>query len=132
MNPSRRQFVGGAALAAGGLALRPGRSAPAPAKTDTPFKHSVMGWCFRGRGVEPKRLAQWCVKLGMHGIEGIPRTAYKEVMDLGLEISLVGSHSFARGPCDPKHTDMVVEKLKDGCPGDAVPWGHLGCRSGWS
>ena len=35
-------------------------------------------------------------------------------MALGLEISLVGSHGFAQGPCDPKHTEMVVEKLKDG------------------
>ncbi|MFP6881059.1 MAG: TIM barrel protein [Roseibacillus sp.] len=114
MNPSRRHFLSAASLAAGGLALGTGRSAAAPAKIDTPFKHSVMGWCFNGRGVKPKQLAEWCVKLGMHGMEGISREAYKDVMALGLEISLVGSHGFAQGPCDPKHTDMVVEKLKDG------------------
>ena len=73
-----------------------------------------MGWCFGGRGVKTGQLAEWCVKLGMHGMEGIPRTAYKEVMDLGLEISLVGSHGFSQGPCDPRHTEMVIEKLKDG------------------
>ncbi|MEO1843703.1 MAG: twin-arginine translocation signal domain-containing protein, partial [Akkermansiaceae bacterium] len=66
MNPSRRHFLSAASLAAGGLALGTGRSAAAPAKIDTPFKHSVMGWCFNGRGVEPKQLAEWCVKLGMH------------------------------------------------------------------
>ena len=114
MNPARRHFLGGAALAAGGLALGPGRSMAAPERIDTQFKHSVMGWCFGGRGVKPKQLAEWCVKLGMHGMEGIPRTSYKDVMDLGLEISLVGSHGFAQGPCDPRHTDMVIEKLREG------------------
>lgn len=114
MRASRRQFLGSASLAAGGWALGTGRGTGAPAKIDTPFKHSVMGWCFSGRGVKPQQLAEWCVKLGMHGMEGIPREAYKDVMDLGLEISLVGSHGFAQGPCDPKHTEMVIEKLKDG------------------
>ena len=103
-----------AALAAGGFSLGSGRAFAAPPKIDTPFKHSVMGWCFGGRGVKPGQLAEWCVKLGMHGMEGIPRTAYKEVMDLGLEISLVGSHGFAQGPCDPRYTEMVIEKLKEG------------------
>ena len=114
MNPTRRQFLSAASLAAGGLALGPGKSTAAPAKIDTPFKHSVMGWCFGGRGVKPKQLAEWCVKLGMHGMEGISRQSYKEVMELGLEIAIVSSHGFAQGPCDPKHTEMVVEKLKDG------------------
>ena len=86
----------------------------APERIDTQFKHSVMGWCFGGRGVKTRQLAEWCVKLGMHGMEGIPRTSYKDVMDLGLEISLVGSHGFAQGPCDPRHTDMVIEKLREG------------------
>ena len=114
MNPARRHFLGGAALAAGSLALGPGRSMAAPERIDTQFKHSVMGWCFGGRGVKPKQLAEWCVKLGMHGMEGIPRTAYKDVMELGLEISLVGSHGFAEGPCDPRYTDMVLAKLREG------------------
>ncbi|MEO1834625.1 MAG: TIM barrel protein [Akkermansiaceae bacterium] len=114
MNPTRRQFLSAASLAAGGLALGPGKAMAAPAKIDTPFKHSVMGWCFGGRGVKPKQLAEWCVKLGMHGMEGISRQSYKEVMELGLEIAIVSSHGFAQGPCDPKHTEMVVEKLKDG------------------
>ena len=114
MNPRRRHFLGGAALAAGSLALGPGRSMAAPERIDTQFKHSVMGWCFGGRGVKPKQLAEWCVKLGMHGMEGIPRTAYKDVMELGLEISLVRSHGFAEGPCDPRYTDMVLAKLREG------------------
>lgn len=114
MNPTRRQFLSAASLAAGGFALGTGSSVAAPAKIDTQFKHSVMGWCFGGRGVKPKQLAEWCVKLGMHGMEGISRQSYKEVMDLGLEIAIVSSHGFAQGPCDPKHSEMVVEKLKDG------------------
>jgi len=114
MNPSRRHFVGTASLAAGGLALTAGQAGTAPAKIGTPFKHSVMGWCFSGRGVKAQQLAEWCVKLGMHGMEGIPRESYKDVMDLGLEIALVSSHGFTQGPCDPKHTAMVIEKLTDG------------------
>ncbi len=113
MKRSRRQFLSTASLAAGGLALGAGRAAGAAPKINTPFKHSVMGWCFNGRGIKPKQLAEWCVKLGMHGMEGIPRDSYKDVMALGLEIALVGSHGFAQGPCDPKHTAMVVEKLTD-------------------
>ena len=32
---------------------------------------------------------------------------------LGLDISLVGSHGFARGPCNPEYHDEVVTKLED-------------------
>ena len=46
-------------------------------------------------------------------MEGIPKTAFKDVKAQGLEISLVGSHGFAQGPCDPKFTDEVVKKLTE-------------------
>ena len=115
---SRRHFLAQSALAVGGLPflspLRAREGSEAPPKIDTPFKHSVMGWCFNGRGVKPEQLAEWCVQLGMHGMEGIPRESYQAVMDRGLEISLVGSHGFAEGPCDPQYTAMVIEKLTDG------------------
>ncbi|NNC89494.1 MAG: TIM barrel protein [Akkermansiaceae bacterium] len=111
---SRRQFLATTAMGGGLLAsgIPPARAAAA--KIETPFKHSVMGWCFKGRGVDAVQLAKWCVQLGMHGIEGIPRDAYKDVMDLGLEIALVsGGHGFAEGPCNPKFHDKVVSGLKD-------------------
>lgn len=45
------------------------------------------------------------------GIEGIDRAHYPAVRELGLEISLVSSHGFAKGPCDPAHRAEVHEKL---------------------
>jgi len=47
-------------------------------------------------------------------MEGIPATSYPEVQRLGLEISLVGSHGFANGPCNPQYKDEVIKKLIDG------------------
>jgi len=36
------------------------------------------------------------------------------VRELGLEISLVGSHGFKQGPCDPKFHQASIEKMKEG------------------
>jgi hydroxypyruvate isomerase len=47
-------------------------------------------------------------------MEGIPREAYPAVKELGLEISLVGSHGFGKGPCNPEFYDEAVAKMKDG------------------
>ena len=46
-------------------------------------------------------------------MEGIPRDAYPEVKKLGLDISLVSSHGFAKGPCNPENHDEVVTKLNE-------------------
>ena len=58
-------------------------------------------------------LARHARSIGLAGIEGIDRKHYAEVKALGLEISLVGSHGFAQGPCNPKFRDEVVSKLED-------------------
>jgi hydroxypyruvate isomerase len=47
------------------------------------------------------------------GIEGIDSKLYPDVKKLGLEISLVGSHGFAKGPCNPAFHDEVVTKLTE-------------------
>jgi hydroxypyruvate isomerase len=36
------------------------------------------------------------------------------IKDLGLEISLVGSHGFAKGPFNPENHPFVVQKLREG------------------
>jgi len=79
---------------------------------DGPINHSVMGWCFKP--MEALVLAKHCADIGIKGMEGISRDAYKDVRKLGLEISLVGSHGFKEGPCDPKFQNEVEEKLLDG------------------
>jgi hydroxypyruvate isomerase len=75
------------------------------------IRHSVMGWCFNP--MDPLELARHARDIGLVGIEGIDRRHYAAVKELGLEISLVGSHGFARGPCDPRYRAEVVEKLAD-------------------
>lgn len=77
------------------------------------IRQSIMGWCFRDH-YDAVTLAKHCKDLGIVGMEGIPASAYPDVRKLGLEISLVGSHGFANGPCNPKHKEEVIKKLTDG------------------
>lgn len=75
------------------------------------IRHSVMGWCFKP--MDAVTLARHARSIGLTGIEGISREDYPAVRELGLEISLVGSHSFTRGPCNPAFQDEVEAKLRD-------------------
>lgn len=78
----------------------------------TNLRHSVMGWCFQP--MPAAELAAHCVAMGIQGIEGIDRKQYPVVRNLGLEISLVGSHGFAEGPCNPAFREASVAKLTEG------------------
>ncbi|CAN5367689.1 TIM barrel protein [soil metagenome] len=75
------------------------------------IRQSVMGWCFNP--MEAEDLAKHCKEIGLVAMEGISRDAYPAVKALGLEISLVGSHGFAQGPCNPEFWDASVEKLQE-------------------
>jgi hydroxypyruvate isomerase len=75
------------------------------------IRQSVMGWCFNP--MKPEVLAKHCKEIGLVAIEGIGREAYKAAKEIGLEISLVSSHGFAQGPCNPKFRDEVISKLTD-------------------
>lgn len=116
---SRRQLLQGAAGTALGLALANKAQAQLPRESADPafrvkhgrIRQSVMGWCFNP--MKPEVLAQHCKEIGLVAIEGIPREAYKAVKEIGLEISLVGSHGFGQGPCNPKFRDEVITKLTD-------------------
>ncbi|MBI4623941.1 MAG: TIM barrel protein [Verrucomicrobia bacterium] len=70
-----------------------------------------MGWCFKP--MDARTLAKHCRDIGLAGIEGIERAAYKDAMALGLKISLVSSHGFNNGPCNPKYRAEVIAKLTD-------------------
>ncbi|MEM6280158.1 MAG: TIM barrel protein, partial [Verrucomicrobiota bacterium] len=76
------------------------------------IRQSIMGWCFRDH-LDAVELAHHCKTLGFAAMEGIPRESYPEVRKLGLEISLVGSHGFAEGPCNPEFQTEVIAKLED-------------------
>lgn len=75
------------------------------------IKQSVMGWCFKP--ISNAELARECAKMGLHAMEGISRDTYPLVKELGMQVSLVGSHGFKKGPTDPKNHKMCKTKLLD-------------------
>ena len=121
MTTRRNFFRSGAAVSAAGLSLAATRASalsiekagadPAYKIKNHNVKQTVMGWCFKP--MDALTLAQHCKEIGLTGMEGIDPKYYKEVMALGLGISLVSSHGFATGPCNPQYRDMVEKKLTD-------------------
>ena len=117
---SRRRFVGASALLSAGIlagrvpAADTSRAAADPAYRirNHGIRHTVMGWCFNP--MDTLELARHAKAIGLEGIEGIDRKFYPDVKKLGLEISLVSSHGFAEGPCDPRFFDQAVAKLAEG------------------
>lgn len=75
-------------------------------------RQSVMGWCFNP--MDAITLAGHCKRIGLEAMEGIPSEHYDAVTKMGLKISLVGSHGFAKGPLDPENHGEVEQKLRDG------------------
>lgn len=120
MNLSRRHLLTGAAATAASLtAIRQTQAETLKQPVDPAFRtknnrirQSVMGWCFKP--MDMLVLAKHCKDIGLVAMEGIDSKLYPEVKALGLDISLVGSHGFAKGPCDPKHYDFAVKSLQDG------------------
>ena len=121
MKSSRRRFIQASSVA--GLSLLSGSRlvAQLPRSKATPdyvakngnIRQSIMGWCFN-KHFDALTLAKHCKALGIVAMEGISADAYPGVRKLGLEISLVGSHGFANGPCNPKNKAEVIKKLTDG------------------
>ncbi|MCB9937913.1 MAG: TIM barrel protein [Planctomycetaceae bacterium] len=70
-----------------------------------------MGWCFNP--MPAVELAKHCVDIGLVAIEGISAEHYPAVKKLGLEISLVSSHGFAKGPFNPDNIKYCVDMLKE-------------------
>lgn len=128
---SRRRFLHHSALAASGLALGSNLEAQLRREAIDPnfvikngrIHQSIMGWTFKDH-YKPLELAKHCKDIGFVAMEGIPRDVYPDVKKMGLEISLVSSHGFKNGPCDPRFQAEVVTKLEEaidvakavGCP----------------
>ena len=74
------------------------------------IRQSVMGWCFNP--MSAVELAKHCRDIGLVAIEGIGAEHYPAVRKLGLKISLVGSHGFAKGPINRDHHEFCISKLK--------------------
>jgi len=112
----RRSFLSAAAAAL--AATRLDAQSIAKAAADPAYKinnhgikHTLMGWCWKP--MDTLELAKHAKDIGLVGIEGIDSKLYPDVKKLGLDISLVGSHGFAKGPCNPEFHDEVVTKLTD-------------------
>lgn len=109
-------LVAGAALA-GTVAAMP--AAATESKTDPDFKvqngrihQSVMGWCFNP--MPTKELLQHSKEIGLVAAEGIPSEYYDFATSIGLKISLVSSHGFAKGPLTRDNHAECITKLKEG------------------
>ncbi|QDU25904.1 Hydroxypyruvate isomerase [Anatilimnocola aggregata] len=76
------------------------------------IRQSVMGWCFNP--LPAVELAKHCREIGIVGIEGIGADHYPAVRKLGLKISLVGSHGFAKGPFNRDNHEFCLAKLRTG------------------
>ena len=76
------------------------------------IRQSVMGWCFKP--MPGPELAKAGRRLGLVAIEGIDAADYPAAKAAGLDISLVSSHGFAKGPVDPQHHPLVEAKLREG------------------
>jgi hydroxypyruvate isomerase len=112
----RRALLKGS-LALGAAALM---NAPALAATVEPdfrvrnkrIRQSIMGWTYNP--MPTPELARHCKEIGLVAMEGIDSKHYPMVRELGLQISLVGSHGFAKGPFNPANHEHVESKLREG------------------
>jgi hydroxypyruvate isomerase len=116
---TRRSWFKTAGLAAGAAALLPPRisCAPVEAPKDYRVEHgrirqSIMGWTFNP--MPTPELARLCKEIGLVAMEGIDSSHYPMIRELGLEVSLVGSHGFARGPFNPENHEFVENRLREG------------------
>ncbi|MSU63814.1 MAG: sugar phosphate isomerase [Pedosphaera sp.] len=71
-----------------------------------------MGWTFNP--MPTPDLARLCKEIGLVAMEGIDRTHYPLVRELGLQISLVSSHGFAKGPFNKANHEFVIKSLREG------------------
>lgn len=107
----------GAAAVAVSAGTPPAPAAPPPVAPDARIRHgrirqSIMGWTFNPMPVP--ELARLCRDIGLVAMEGVDATFYPAIRELGLAISLVGSHGFARGPVNPANHAFVEARLREG------------------
>jgi hydroxypyruvate isomerase len=115
--------LAGAIAGAGLHAQVPAGAVPSGFKvTRGRIRQSVMGWCFSPMPVA--ELARACKEIGLVAMEGIGREHYPLIRELGLEISLLGSHGFARGPFNRANHEFCLERLREAI--DLAP--TFGCK----
>ena len=121
MKTTRRTAIksaAGSALAIAGLTTTSAQAQTAKNKANPKFrikngriKQSIMGWTFKPMPVP--ELAMLSKEVGLVAMEGISRDHYPLLKKLGLDVSLLGSHGFKKGPVDPKNHDECLAKLTE-------------------
>lgn len=93
-------------------ALASGSADPAFRVRRGRIRQSIMGWTYAPMPVP--NLARLCRDIGLVAMEGVDPQHYPLIRGLGLEIALVGSHGFAKGPFNPANREHVVSRLREG------------------
>jgi len=115
---TRRTWLRTAAVVAGAAAIaRPRAAAAAQVEPDfrirnRRIKQSIMGWTYNPMPVP--ELARHCQAIGLVAMEGVDSKHYPMIRELGLSVSLVGSHGFAKGPFHPANHAFCEQKLREG------------------
>jgi len=76
------------------------------------IRQSIMGWTFNP--MPTPELARHCKEIGLVAMEGIDAKHYPMIRELGLAVSLVGSHGFGKGPFNPANHDFCESRLREG------------------
>ena len=108
-----------ATIAATGLTIPVASPAQTPKKKANPkfriqkgrINQSIMGWTFNP--MPTPELAKLAKEVGLVAMEGISRKHYPLVRKLGMDVSLVGSHGFKKGPVDPANHEECIKKLTE-------------------
>ena len=116
---SRRSLLKSAAIGVVAATLPAARLTAAVAGVEPDFRvrnsrirQSIMGWTYNP--MPTPELAQHCKEIGLVAMEGVDAKNYPMIRELGLAVSLVSSHGFARGPFNPAHHEFVESKLREG------------------
>lgn len=72
-------------------------------------KFSVYGWCFAPMPTE--QLIRACHRMGITGMD-VGKEHYPLLRELGMQVTMVGSHGFTNGPFSRKNHAMCIEKLR--------------------
>jgi hydroxypyruvate isomerase len=120
---SRRAWLKSAAIITGATALAGANVEPDFQIRNRRIKQSIMGWTFDP--MPTPELARHCKAIGLVAMEGMNEKFYPLIRELGLAVSLVGSHGFSRGPFNPANHEFVLQRLQQGI--DLAE--QVGCRN---
>lgn len=110
---SRRAWLQTALMAAGAAAVGAVPTIEPDFKIrNKRIRQSIMGWTYNHMPMP--ELAKLCKEIGLVAMEGIDPKHYPMIRELGLAVSLVGSHGFGKGPFNPANHEFVEKKLREG------------------